>query len=223
MAKPMKLCLPAMIYLAISGLMVVCGIFLNVGSLLLIVKVAFISLWTFLLNWLCSKGYSSLSWIILLFPVIMVTLMVLVNKNSIKFDSFNIEGFKEGVDDKGTDDEIIGMSMAEIIEIGKFDEDIQKNLRSVYKEIISKHYDNYLKKAKKIISKNMFILFVLFPKKDGKYITKPNFVAARNEINKSISSILKKDFNKMPPLAQFAIATIILRSQDESGNLFPYD
>lgn len=91
MAKSfMRLCPPAMIYLAISGLMVVYGVFINVGSLLLIVKVAFIALWTFLLNWLCSSGYSTLSWIILLFPIIMVTLMVLMNKNSNKF--FVVEG-----------------------------------------------------------------------------------------------------------------------------------
>ena len=70
-----KLCTPALIYLVISVLVLVFLIFSGISALTLLMKSALIVLWTFLLNWLCSRGLGVLSWIILLLPVVLVVLL----------------------------------------------------------------------------------------------------------------------------------------------------
>ena len=70
-----KLCTPALVYLVISVLVLVYLVFSGMSALTLIMKSALIVLWTFLLNWLCSRGLGVLSWIIVLLPVIMVVLL----------------------------------------------------------------------------------------------------------------------------------------------------
>ena len=70
-----KLCTPALIYLVISVLVLVFLIFSGISALTLIMKSALIVLWTFLLNWLCSRGLAVLSWIILLLPVVLIVLL----------------------------------------------------------------------------------------------------------------------------------------------------
>ena len=70
-----KLCTPAFIYLVLSVIMLAVGVFSGISALTLIFKSALIVLWTFLLNWLCSRGFAVLSWIILLLPVILVVLL----------------------------------------------------------------------------------------------------------------------------------------------------
>ena len=70
-----KLCTPAFIYLVLSVIVLAVGVFSGISALTFIFKSALIILWTFLLNWLCSRGYAVLSWIILLLPVILVVLL----------------------------------------------------------------------------------------------------------------------------------------------------
>ena len=70
-----KLCTPALVYLVVSVLVLIYLVFSGMSALTLIMKSALIVLWTFLLNWLCSRGFGVLSWIIVLLPVIMVVLL----------------------------------------------------------------------------------------------------------------------------------------------------
>lgn len=72
------LCTPAQLYLALS---VIALIFVAINSFsitTIIIKLIFIALWTFVLNWICSKGYTSISWVLVLLPYIMFLLMFLV-------------------------------------------------------------------------------------------------------------------------------------------------
>ena len=85
MSAVLKLCTPAMVYLVVSVLALAYGVVQQMSAMTLIFKVLLVALWTFLLNWLCAKGYSTLSWIIVLLPVVMIVLLVslsadLVNK-----------------------------------------------------------------------------------------------------------------------------------------------
>jgi hypothetical protein len=61
----MKLCTPALIYLVLS----VIALFLG-AKMFTIMHIIGILLWTFILNYLCSIGYTTISWILVLLPLI---------------------------------------------------------------------------------------------------------------------------------------------------------
>ena len=71
-----KLCPPALLYLIVSIIAVVLAVMgkFNVGAI--VMKVVFILIWTWFLNFLCSKGYQSISWFLVLIPYIFIILMM---------------------------------------------------------------------------------------------------------------------------------------------------
>jgi hypothetical protein len=56
------------LYLVVSAIFLVLAIFRRISALTLITKGVFILIWTMVLNWLCSKGFKGLAWIIVLLP-----------------------------------------------------------------------------------------------------------------------------------------------------------
>jgi hypothetical protein len=70
------ICAPAMVYLvlAIIGVITSATIQFSLGSILL--NVIFIGLWTFLLNYLCSSGYTVVSWILVALPIIFMIFLI---------------------------------------------------------------------------------------------------------------------------------------------------
>lgn len=72
------LCNPAKLYLFVSMFTFMFAIFKNISVLTLFIKFIFICMWTFLLNWMCSKGYEKLAWFVVLFPVILGLLLFLI-------------------------------------------------------------------------------------------------------------------------------------------------
>jgi uncharacterized membrane protein len=72
------ICAPAMVYLILSiiGLLTAATIQFSVMSILL--KVIFIALWTFLLNYLCSTGYTVVSWILVVLPLIFMIALIFI-------------------------------------------------------------------------------------------------------------------------------------------------
>jgi hypothetical protein len=67
-----KLCTPALIYLVlavISLLMMISG---GVHFISLVIKIVFVFLWTWLLNFLCNKGLGVVSWILVILPFVIV-------------------------------------------------------------------------------------------------------------------------------------------------------
>ena len=67
-----KLCTPAMIYFVISVITLVIGVFTNFHIISLLIKGLFILVWTWFLNYLCKKGYSVISWILVILPFLMM-------------------------------------------------------------------------------------------------------------------------------------------------------
>ena len=65
------LCTPAMIYLVISAITIVMAI-TRVHPAAIMSKVFFALLWTWFLNFLCSKGYKNVSWFLVLLPFILI-------------------------------------------------------------------------------------------------------------------------------------------------------
>lgn len=74
--KP-AICVPAMLYLILSVIALISMAFQSCGALCLLFKVLFIGIWTWFLNFLCTQGYTTISWILVLLPFIMFILMIL--------------------------------------------------------------------------------------------------------------------------------------------------
>ena len=71
------LCIPALIYLILSVFSLLYFITrYSFGTVAL--KAIFIALWTWLLNFICSKGYTVIAWIILLLPFIIIGMFMLI-------------------------------------------------------------------------------------------------------------------------------------------------
>ena len=67
-----KYCTPAQLYLVLGAIGIIMGFFTNYGIETLLTKTLFLVLWAWVLNWLCSKGFKAISWILVLLPFIMV-------------------------------------------------------------------------------------------------------------------------------------------------------
>ena len=73
-----KICTPAVVYLFLSILSILFAIYNNVGMLTILVKWIFTMLWTWVLNYICSSGYPTVAWVLVLLPFIILVLLILV-------------------------------------------------------------------------------------------------------------------------------------------------
>lgn len=63
-----NLCTPALIYFTISIIYLLIHTLTNFNITSIITNTVFIILWSLLLNYLCSIGFTTLSWIIIILP-----------------------------------------------------------------------------------------------------------------------------------------------------------
>lgn len=97
MAFPRKirdLCAPSMLYFIVSIIMLIVAILTNLGhnnklvlgsysmsvvntTLIFVVKLIFILLWTWILNLICKDGHEVISWILVFLPFIAMFLCIL--------------------------------------------------------------------------------------------------------------------------------------------------
>jgi hypothetical protein len=88
-----ELCTPAMIYFVISMIALIMVLFQNLGNtdsynvgsfscrvpntaLVFIVKLIYVLFWTYVLNLICKDGHTSLSWLLVLLPWILLFVMI---------------------------------------------------------------------------------------------------------------------------------------------------
>jgi len=69
-----KLCTPAKIYFSIAVISTIIALFSGVSIMYAFWKMIFAFIWAFLLGWLCEKGFSSISWFLVLLPYIIILL-----------------------------------------------------------------------------------------------------------------------------------------------------
>jgi hypothetical protein len=69
-----KLCTPAKIYFAIAVIASVVALANGIGIMAVFVKLVFAFIWTYILAWLCDKGYKTISWFLVLLPYIIIAL-----------------------------------------------------------------------------------------------------------------------------------------------------
>jgi hypothetical protein len=72
----MKLCAPAVVYLLISVVALVFN--LQYSFLSVLVHIAFIGIWTLILNWICSKKLVWVSWLLVIIPYLFSALVILI-------------------------------------------------------------------------------------------------------------------------------------------------
>lgn len=72
-----KLCTPAKVYFAIAVIAAIFALFSGISVMMAITNVFFAFIWTYILGWLCDKGYQSISWLLVALPYILMGLSAL--------------------------------------------------------------------------------------------------------------------------------------------------
>lgn len=71
-----SLCAPAKLY-GIISLVSIAGLLVNQQIAGALGQTAFAGIWVFVLNWICSEGWTGLSWFLVFLPVIVVILVII--------------------------------------------------------------------------------------------------------------------------------------------------
>ena len=69
-----KLCTPAKIYFAIAVIASILALFSGVSLMSVFMKLVFAFVWTFVLGYLCNKGFKTVAWFLVLLPYIVMAL-----------------------------------------------------------------------------------------------------------------------------------------------------
>ena len=72
-----KLCTPAKIYFTLAVFSILLGLFNGIHFGMILSKLLFAFIWTFILAWLCKKGFKAVSWFLVLLPFIMIILVMI--------------------------------------------------------------------------------------------------------------------------------------------------
>ena len=72
-----KLCTPAQVYLVIAVLAALLALVNRNSVTNVVVNLLFALIWTYVLSWLCNKGYKNLSWFLVLLPYVILLLGIL--------------------------------------------------------------------------------------------------------------------------------------------------
>ena len=66
-----NLCTPAMIYFVIAIIYLIFNIFTNFNIMSMVIRLLVILVWSWLLNFLCTKGFTVISWLLIIVPFLM--------------------------------------------------------------------------------------------------------------------------------------------------------
>ena len=69
-----NLCNPAMIYIIMSIITMTVSSISSFNIVSILVSTILVLAWTYFLNYLCSKGYSTISWVLVIIPLISMAL-----------------------------------------------------------------------------------------------------------------------------------------------------
>ena len=76
-----KLCTPAFVFFVLSVIGIVASLFsmrFLIDPVLILVKIAYVAFWTYLLSVLCKHGHRELSWVLLFLPFVSVAAVVII-------------------------------------------------------------------------------------------------------------------------------------------------
>ena len=70
-----ELCTPAKLYFVLVVLSCIVALFNGVGFMSVAINLIIAFLWTAALSWICGKGFTGVSWFLVLFPYIVMLLV----------------------------------------------------------------------------------------------------------------------------------------------------
>lgn len=70
-----SLCSPALLYLIISIIAIIMMIVNKMQSMTIVIKTIFVIIWTWFLNFLCSQNHESISWFLVILPMVLMLVM----------------------------------------------------------------------------------------------------------------------------------------------------
>ena len=79
----MSLCSPALLYFIIGIMAIVSMVYSKTDMQTVAMKGLFIAIWTWFLNFLCSKGHEGISWFLVILPFVIMALVIVAMSNII--------------------------------------------------------------------------------------------------------------------------------------------
>lgn len=79
-----KLCTPSLVYLVLSSISILVAVYYGFGIFSILAKIIMVLVWTWFLNYLCSKNLVGLSWFLVVLPYIVLTVSVLMTMDAIE-------------------------------------------------------------------------------------------------------------------------------------------
>jgi hypothetical protein len=67
-----QLCAPAKLYIVLSIIAIIVALIKGMSLTSVVLKAFFILFWTWVLNYLCMKGFKMVSWFLVLFPFLVM-------------------------------------------------------------------------------------------------------------------------------------------------------
>lgn len=71
-------CTPAFLYFVVSTLGILGSLFMGGSAATIIMGFLWVVLFSYLLNWLCSKGYNMVSWVLVALPMLLSVFMLML-------------------------------------------------------------------------------------------------------------------------------------------------
>lgn len=71
-----EMCVPAIVYLVMSLLGLFGSLMHMTNALTFIAQLIYICVWTALINWVCSKGYIGMAWLLVFLPIIILAIAI---------------------------------------------------------------------------------------------------------------------------------------------------
>lgn len=87
-----RFCTPAQLYLILAGISLLTAFFNNFQVITLFVNGIFVLIYGYILNYMCSKGFKTISWIVVLLPFILFAFTFFFAKDIVNHAVHN-EGF----------------------------------------------------------------------------------------------------------------------------------
>jgi len=79
----MSICSPALLYFIIGIISIISMIYSKTHMKTIAMQGLFIAIWTWFLNFLCSKGHEGISWFLVILPFVVMALIILALSNII--------------------------------------------------------------------------------------------------------------------------------------------
>jgi hypothetical protein len=71
-------CTPAFLYFVVSTLGILGSLFMGGSAATIIMGFLWVVLFSYLMNWLCSKGYNMVSWVLVALPMLLSVFMLML-------------------------------------------------------------------------------------------------------------------------------------------------